>query len=245
MSPYQNDMQSLTHRTPQPGSGCHQIHEPGLPAQGGAVGRVGIIGANAVGIDIAMSLLDAGVPVTLLELDRTSLDSGLALARSGYRNAVAKGEIGLDESGRRMAGLTGTVYFHHLKDCDLIVDALPTDTLGKEKLFRRLDQSARSGAVLVTHASDVRVDHIAGCTRRHGDVLGLHITGSSETGEAWRIVPGKDTSSATLGTVIALGGRLRKAVVVGGVCEDTAIGGKSAAGQVDGVASWKIDQALE
>jgi 3-hydroxyacyl-CoA dehydrogenase len=206
-----------------------------LSAQGRAVGRVGIIGANAVGIGIALSLLDAGVPVTLLEFERASLDSGIALARSGYPDA----------RDTRMALLTGTVYFHHLKDCDLIVDAVCTGTTGKEKLFRRLDQVVKPGAVLVTHASHTGVDHIAGCTRRRGEVLGLHVAHSSNTGATWQIVPGKDTSSETLVTVIALARRLHGVIAVCDLRRDIAIDAKSATRHLDSVAPWKIDRAWE
>ena len=202
----------------------NHLHQelPGAPAPAGmntappgrTIGRVGIIGANAVGLGVATSLLDAGVPVTLLECERASLDSGIEQARSAYRAAVAKGELGPDEQERRLALLAGTVYFHHLKDCDLIVDAMQTDTPGREKLFRRLDQVAMPGAVLVTHAGNAGVDHIAGCTRRRGEVLGLQLAGTPEGGDTWRIVRGKDTSGATLDTVLALARKLRKTVAV-------------------------------
>lgn len=190
----------------------------GLPARGDArtVGRVGIIGANAMSLGLLMSLLDADVPVTLFEREREPLDKVIGLARSGYRTAVAKGALGPDERDRRMALLAGTVNFHHLKDCDLIVDATCTDRAGKEQLFRQLDQVAKPGAVLATLTSDAGVDHIAGCTRRAGDVLGLHVSGSSNTGERWQIVPGKDTSGASLATVIALARKLHLVAAVPG-----------------------------
>jgi len=178
------------------------------------VGRVGIIGANAMSLGIAVSLLDADVPVTLFESERESLDKVIGIVRSGYRSAAAIGEPGRDERDRRMALLAGTVNFHHLKDCDLIVDAEPGDRAGKESLFRRLDQVARFGAVLTTRASTASVDHIAGCTRRRGDVLGLHVAASSDSEETWMIAPGKETSGEALGTVIALARKLRQAAAV-------------------------------
>jgi 3-hydroxyacyl-CoA dehydrogenase len=202
-----------------------QVHDPGLSAHGSAraVGRVGIIGANAVSMSFAMSLLDADLPVTLLELERGPLDKGVALARSGYRNAVANGELRPDQCDRRMALLAGAVNFHHLKDCDLIIDAMSTDRASKEKLFRSLDQVAKPGAVLMTDASHVSVDHIAGCTRRSGDVLGLHFVKSSDIGETWKIVPGKNTSSETLCTVSALAQRVHKLAAICDRCRGITI----------------------
>lgn len=182
----------------------------GLPRP---VGRVGVVGANDISLDLVISLLDAEVPVTLFEAERDSLEELVALTRTGYQAAVARGELAPTARDRRMALLAGTVNFHHLKDCDLIVDTSSTDSAGTEKLFRRLDQVAKPDAVLATLASNVSVDHIARCTRRSGDVLGLHVPRSPGTSEAWKPVPGRDTSDATLNTVIALA---RKCAVLDG-----------------------------
>jgi 3-hydroxyacyl-CoA dehydrogenase len=49
-------------------------------------------------------------------------------------------------------------------------------------------------------------------------VLGLRFASPAEFGETWKLVPGKDTSSASLGAVIALTRRLHKVAVVCGIC---------------------------
>jgi 3-hydroxyacyl-CoA dehydrogenase len=152
------------------------------------VGRVGIIGANTMGAGIANKLLEAGIPVTLFDLGRAALDRAMAPVRP---------------ADRRMALLAVTVNFHHLKDCDLIIEAVCTDMAGKEKLFRRLDQTAKPGAILMTLASRGGVDRVAGCTRRSGEVLGLHCTGSADAGGTWELVCGKGTSAQALATAIA------------------------------------------
>lgn len=210
------------------------------------VGRVGIIGANPMGVGIAMHLLDADVPVTLFELARESLDAGMALARSGYRDAVTKGVLAPDQRDRRMALLAGTVNFHHLKDCDLIIETVCTDTAGKEKLFRRLDQVAKPGAILMTHAAHGAVDHIAGCTRRTGDVLGLHFSGSANPSGMWEAVCGKQTSAQALATVIALARKLHEAAPVTDGCHGSGVDAQGAAQRLEQAGgAWQIDQALE
>jgi 3-hydroxyacyl-CoA dehydrogenase len=192
------------------------------------VGRVGIVGANAISLGIVISLLDADVPVTLFESQRDSLDEVVVLARRGYQAAVARGELGSYERDRHMALLAGTVNFHHLRDCDLIVDTVSTDSAGKEKLFRRLDQVAKPDAVLATLASNVSVDHIAGYTRRSRDVLGMHVSSSPTIGEIWKLVPGRDTSTGTLNTVIALARKLHEKAAVTDPCHDNGIDAKNA-----------------
>lgn len=190
-----------------------------------ALRRVGIIGATTPGVAIAMDLLDAGVPVTLFELERTALDAGLAPARAA------------DGHERRLALLAGTVNFHHLKDCDLIIDTVETDAAGREALFRRLDQTARPGAILLTLAAQAGVDRIARCTRRAGEVLGLRV-GAAGPGPVWDLVRGSGTSGESLATVIALARKLQKDAAVADACH----GG--AAADSPG-APWRIGKAHE
>jgi 3-hydroxyacyl-CoA dehydrogenase len=211
-----------------------------------AVGRVGIIGANTMGVGIAMHLLDADVPVTLFELARESLGAGMALARSGYESAVMQGVLAPDQRDRRMALLAGTVNFHHLKDCDLIIEAVCTDTAGKEKLFRRLDQVAKPGAILMTHTSHVGVDRIAGCTRRAGDVLGWHAPGPANWDRMWELVQGTQTSGEALATVIALARKLQQVAAVSDLCHGAFLEGRSVSQSPETAAgAWQVDQVQE
>ena len=210
------------------------------------VGRVGIIGATAPGVGIAMNLLAADVPVTLFELDRDSLDKGIALARSGCEDAVAKGMLAATKRDRRMALLAGTVNFHHLKDCDLIIEAVCTDTLGTQKLFHRLDQVAKPGAILMTHASHACIDHVADCTKRPGDVLGLHFPSPGIVSGMWELMCGKQTSAQAVATVITLARMLHEVASVSDGYHSSALDLRSAAQLRDQRSvTWQIDQALE
>lgn len=175
------------------------------------VGRVGIIGATTAGAGIAMRLLDACIPVTVFDTERASLDRTLATARSRYQDAVANGDLAAEARDRRLALLAATLHFHHLKDCDLLIDALATEIGAKEKLLRRLDEVAKPGAVLMTCDANCDIDHLARISRRQGEVLGLRFPSSANEIGAWECVRGRGTSEEALATASALVRNLRKA----------------------------------
>lgn len=169
-----------------------------------SIRRVGILGANMTGIGIAMHLLEADIPVTIFDGERTSLDEGLAMLRSACQEAVLHSGLAEARHDRWMAFLSGTVNFHHLKDCDLVIEAVSTEMHVKEKLFRRLDQVVKPGAMLVTCTSTSKVDHLAGFTKRPGQVLGLQLPSAPDGSASWRPIPGKCSSGQSLATVAAL-----------------------------------------
>lgn len=211
------------------------------------VKRVGIVGANQTGMGIAMQLLDADIPVTVFELDRTSLDRGIALARSGYQAAVLQRRLDCASRDRRMALLSGSINFHHLKDCDLVIEAVSTDIEAKGALFRRLDETVRPGAILMTCSSPSRVDQLAASTRRAGEVLGLHLSCPAQVGETWTLIPGKGNSGQSLATMVALVQHLRKTCVVSGGWAGVGARDSSPQRDSDGAdaVSWHVDQAQE
>lgn len=166
------------------------------------IGRVGIIGANNVGIGIAKALLEADIPVTMFD-QRDALDRGLALLRAACTQAD-------DKRDRCLALFSATPRFHHLKDADLILEVMPAETEAKERFFRWLDEIGKPDAILVTHASGARLDRIARLTRRPADVLGLDFSHPDNSDEPVKLVCGRETSGDTSATVLALLGRIGK-----------------------------------
>src|SRR5690554_8187967 len=79
---------------------------------------VGIIGAGTMGGGIAMTFANAGIPVTLLELNQEALDRGLAMISKNYGITVSKGKMSQEAAGKRQALITGSTSYDSLADVD-------------------------------------------------------------------------------------------------------------------------------
>lgn len=167
------------------------------------VGRVGIMGAHGASIDLAMGLLDTGMPVTIFD-KRDALDQGLALLRSRYDQSVASGALAAGQRDRRLALFSATARFHHLKDCDLVIDMMSVEAQLRERCFRWLDEIGKSSAILVANASGSQLDRIARVTRRPADVLGLRFSHTADSSEKLSLVRGRETSREVLAMTAGL-----------------------------------------
>ena len=65
--------------------------------------KVGVIGAGTMGGGISMNFLNAGIPVTIVEMKQEALDRGLAVIRKNYENTAKKGRI-IDGGCRKAHG---------------------------------------------------------------------------------------------------------------------------------------------
>ncbi|QNN55532.1 enoyl-CoA hydratase/isomerase family protein [Diaphorobacter ruginosibacter] len=183
------------------------------------VRKVGVIGAGTMGGGIAMNFLNAGIPVTMLEMKQEALERGVGIMRKNYEAQIKKGKLKQDKYEARMALLSTTLSYDDLKDCDLIIEAVFEDLGVKEQVFSKLDEVAKSGAILASNTSTLDVDKIAAFTKRPQDVVGMHFFSPANVMKLLEVVRGAKTAKDVLATVMALAKKIKKTAVVSGVCD--------------------------
>lgn len=184
-----------------------------------AVKSVGIVGAGTMGGGIAMNFLNAGIPVTILEMKPEALERGLGIIRKNYEGQVKKGKLTAEKLEQRMGLLKPTLSYDDFKDADLIIEAVFEEMSVKKAVFTQLDAVARPGAILATNTSTLDVDAIAATTKRPQDVIGTHFFSPANVMKLLEVVRGRETAKDVLATVMAVGKKIRKTAVVSGVCD--------------------------
>jgi 3-hydroxyacyl-CoA dehydrogenase len=211
-----------------------------------------VVGAGTMGAGIAVALLDAGLPVWLLETDQAALDRGRERIAGVYDGQVKKGKLAAEERDRRLARLRPTLSFESLRQADVVIEAVFESLEVKRDVFLTLDRVMKPGAVLATNTSTLDVDAIAAVTRRPSDVLGLHFFSPAHVMRLLEVVRGRATAPDVLATALSLGKALRKVTVVAGVC-DGFIGNRMLEGYTkqawylveEGATPEQVDRAIE
>jgi 3-hydroxyacyl-CoA dehydrogenase len=183
------------------------------------IAKAAVIGAGTMGAGIAMNFANAGIPVTILEVQQDALDKGLATIRKNYENTLRKGKLTEDKLTQRMGLISGTVSYDAIADADIVIEAVFEDMVVKSAVFRQLDQVMKPGAILATNTSTLDVNKIAAATSRPQDVIGLHFFSPANVMKLLEIVRGEKTAKDVLATALALSRKLKKTGVVAGVCD--------------------------
>ncbi|MDE2421295.1 MAG: enoyl-CoA hydratase/isomerase family protein [Gammaproteobacteria bacterium] len=181
--------------------------------------RVGIVGAGLMGTGIAINFLNAGIPVTVLEVKQESLDKGIATIQKTYTAQVAKGKLSKDKLETRMSLLTPTLSYDDFSESDLIIEAVFEDMSIKEKVLQQMDRVAKPGAILASNTSMLDLNKLAQFTKRPQDVVGLHFFSPAHIMKLLEIVRGDLTAPDVLATVLAVATKIRKTAVISGVCD--------------------------
>jgi 3-hydroxyacyl-CoA dehydrogenase len=183
------------------------------------VESVAVIGAGTMGGGIAMSFLNAGIPVTLLETSQAALDKGLATIRRNYESSVKRGKLTAEKLEARMRLLKPTLSYDDIRAADLVIEAVFEEMGVKEGVFGKLDEVAKPGAILATNTSTLDVNRIAAATRRPQDVVGMHFFSPANVMKLLEVVRGAKTAKDVLATVMQVAKKIRKTAVVSGVCD--------------------------
>jgi 3-hydroxyacyl-CoA dehydrogenase len=212
------------------------------------VNKVGIIGAGTMGGGIAMNFLNAGIPVTIVEVKQDALDRGLKVVRSNYeRSRTARPE----ETEARMSRLSGSLDMSALADCDLIIEAVFERMDIKKDIFARLDEIAKPGAILATNTSGLNIDEIASVTKRPEAVIGLHFFSPANVMKLLEIVRADHTSKEVIATSMKLARKIGKIAVLVGVCPgfvgNRILGARQREANkliMEGAMPWDVDRVL-
>ncbi len=178
-----------------------------------------VIGAGTMGGGITMNFVNAGIPVTLLEMKQEALDRGVATIRKNYENTAKKGRMTGADVEQRMGLIKPTLSYDDLGQADIVVEAVFEDMAVKEVVFRKLDEVMKPGAILASNTSTLDVDKIASFTKRPQDVIGTHFFSPANVMRLLEIVRGAKTAKDVLATTMKLAKTIRKVGVVSGVCD--------------------------
>lgn len=182
------------------------------------VEKVGVIGAGTMGSGIAMNFANAGMQVTLLEVDDEALERGLAIIDRNYQGSVRRAKLSEEQALECRARISGTTSYESLADVDLVIEAVFENLELKQEIFAKLDAVCRQGAILATNTSYQDVDRIAGATGRPEDVIGLHFFSPAHIMKLLEVVRAEKTADDVLATCMAIAKQIRKTPVVSGVC---------------------------
>ncbi|CAE6844480.1 Fatty acid oxidation complex subunit alpha [Paraburkholderia aspalathi] len=216
-----------------------------------ALNKIGVVGGGTMGAGIAVAVLDAGLPVTMIERDDESLARGRAHIEKVYDGLIAKGRMSAEKKADVMTRWQGSTSYDALADTDLVIEAVFEDLSVKKAVFAELDRVCKAGAVLATNTSYLDIDAIAASISRPADVIGLHFFSPANIMKLLEVVVPKQVSADVVATAFELAKKLRKTPVRAGVC-DGFIGNRvlavyrSAADAMmeDGASPYQIDAAV-
>ena len=172
--------------------------------------KTAVVGAGAMGAEIAQVISFSGMQVLLNDVDQTRVDKGLEVIRKVYQRRVDRGKMTQDELEKKLALVTGVTTYDVLKDVDLVIEAVPESLSLKQQIFRDLDQALPESAVIASNTSSLSISALGGVTKRPHKVIGMHFFYPAHIMKLIEVIPGLETSEETVSDILSFAESLRK-----------------------------------
>jgi len=176
--------------------------------------KVGVVGAGAMGAQIAQAISFAGIPARLTDVTDALAQRGLETVRRIYQFRVDKGKMTPEQLEEKMLLVTAGGGLSALTDADVVIEAAPEDLRLKQSLFRALDRVCSPGAILASNTSALSISALGAATTRPGKVLGVHFFNPVYAMPLVEIIPGLATDQQTVDDAVGFAESLRKAPIV-------------------------------
>ncbi|NIZ62302.1 enoyl-CoA hydratase [Sedimentitalea sp. CY04] len=180
--------------------------------------KVGVLGIGTMGAGIAVASALAGYEVTISEVDDAALKKGIQNVDGTISAMVKRGRLS-DAAGKTCRDrVTGGIGAKALSDCDLVIEAVFEDMDLKCSVVKTLGSLCKKGAIIATNTSTLDVNTIAQASGRPEDVVGTHFFSPAHIMRLLEVIRGNQTAPEVLKSVMHFARRIRKTVVVSGVC---------------------------
>jgi 3-hydroxyacyl-CoA dehydrogenase / enoyl-CoA hydratase / 3-hydroxybutyryl-CoA epimerase len=141
-----------------------------LAGSGNKISHVHVIGAGAMGGDIAAWCAGQGLRVTLGDMKPEPIAGAMKRASDLFSRIMRKGTEIRDALDRLIPDLDG----EGVRNADLIIEAVPEKLELKQKVYAGLEPDMKPGAILATNTSSIPLQDLRTTLKSPERLVGLH-----------------------------------------------------------------------
>jgi 3-hydroxyacyl-CoA dehydrogenase/enoyl-CoA hydratase/3-hydroxybutyryl-CoA epimerase len=184
----------------------------GVPAA--KIKKVGVIGAGFMGASIAYVTANAGIDVVLIDQNLEAAEKGKAHSHKLMSDQIMKGRAKTADRDALLARIMPSTEYAHLKDCDLIIEAVFEDPKVKADVIARVEAAIRPDCIFGSNTSTLPISGLAKHTKRPDQFIGIHFFSPVEKMMLVEVIMGKETGDKALATALDFARAIKKTPIV-------------------------------
>lgn len=157
--------------------------------------NITVLGSGIMGHGIAQVSAMFGYNVVLRDVEQQFLDKAMEKIRWSLDKLVSKQKLSQQDSDKMFSRIKPVVDLSEsLKDCDLLIEAVPEIMELKKKVYAEVDKVADKKTVFASNTSTLPITEIANTTGRPEKFIGIHFFNPPQLMKLVEVIPGQKTS---------------------------------------------------
>jgi 3-hydroxybutyryl-CoA dehydrogenase len=179
------------------------------------VRTIAVIGASAVGREIAYAAALAGYQTIVEDVVSSRLDQAIAWISQTLDADVAQRRVGESVRNAALANLsTARTVEDAVREADLIIETVAEEMEMKIELFTIFDKFAKPGTIFASSAASHSISEMAAVTFCAERCIGMRFVEADSDAKRLALVRGLETSDETVAICRETGLRIGREVVV-------------------------------
>jgi len=174
---------------------------------------VGVMGGGVMGGGIAQTFAARGFQTIIRDLNDDLIEKtrvSMVDGRFGLKGSVERGKMTQDEYEATLARFSFTKVVDDLRNCDLVVEAVPENLDLKKSVFSELDGLIKPGAIFASNTSGFAISDLNKAVSRRDRFVGFHWFSPAFIMKPVEVIYAPETSQETIDTMLELTDRLGK-----------------------------------
>jgi 3-hydroxyacyl-CoA dehydrogenase len=176
--------------------------------------KAAVLGAGAMGAEIAQVISFSGLPVILKDVDQKMLDKGMDRIRKIYQGRVDKGKMSASDMDGKLALITPALDYSEFGDVDIVIEAVPETMKIKQIVLEEAAKAVPESTIFASNTSALSISEMGKYSGRPSKMIGMHFFNPAHVMKLVEVIPGLDTAQETVDDVVQFTESLRKIPVV-------------------------------
>ncbi|XP_042381148.1 peroxisomal fatty acid beta-oxidation multifunctional protein MFP2-like isoform X1 [Zingiber officinale] len=172
--------------------------------------KIGVVGGNSMGSDIATALILKNYPVILKEVDENILNAGIDGVKENLHTFISQGKMTQEQCETALSLLTGLLDYECFKDVNMVIETVLEDLTSKQQVYADLQKYCSSDCILATNTSTFDLNLIGERTEAQDRIVGAHFFSPAYETPLLEIVQTCETSPQVIIDLLDIGEKIHK-----------------------------------
>lgn len=165
--------------------------------------NITVLGSGIMGHGIAQVSAMSGYNVVLRDIEQKFLDKAMEKIKWSLDKLVSKEKISQSQAEQIYSRIKPVIDLKEaIKDCQLVIEAVPEIMDLKRKVYDELDKVASNDVIFASNTSTLPITEIANTTSRPNRVIGIHFFNPPQLMKLVEVIPGKQTSNEIVDKIV-------------------------------------------
>jgi 3-hydroxybutyryl-CoA dehydrogenase len=145
--------------------------------------KVGLVGAGAMGQEIAILISQSGIEVAFIDISQERLEEVFARMNRLLDERINKWGLTNTEKKLILSRIKGSTDYQSISDCDIVLETVNTKKKGtslelRQQIFRNIEEVVSEETVIASNTATLMISEVASVLKHPERAMGLHFFGS-------------------------------------------------------------------